>query len=302
VKIARVAITGASGFLGSSLAARLQAEGATVLRLTRGRSSAPNSIAWDPSAGQLDAAKLQGVDAIINLAGERIDQRWTATRKREIRDSRVDGTRLIANAISKLRPRPMVLANGSAMGYYGDRGDEQLDETSWQGSGFLAEVVSEWERATDPARDAGIRVVNLRTGLVLDKSGGALARMLLPFRLGAGGRLGSGAQWMSWIALDDWVGAVIHLLQSDTAVGPTNLVAPNPVRNATFTRTLARLLHRPSFLPVPTLALALIFGEMARETLLGSQRVKPKRLVEGGYGFAYPELEGALKRALRTAD
>lgn len=299
MRISRVAITGASGFLGSSLAARLQAEGATVLRLTRGRSSAPNTIAWDPSSGHLDAAKLEGVDAIVNLAGEPIDQRWTDARKRRIRDSRVDVTKLIANAIGKLRPRPLVLANGSAIGYYGNRGDELLDEASWQGSGFLAEVTAEWERATDPARDAGIRVVNLRTGLVLDKNGGALARMLLPFRLGVGGRLGPGAQWMSWIALDDWVGAVINLLQSDTASGPTNLVAPNPVRNAEFTKTLARLLNRPSFVAVPTLALDLIFGEMARETLLASQRVKPKRLLEGGYEFLYPELPAALRRALR---
>jgi uncharacterized protein len=299
VRIARVAITGASGFLGSSLAARMQAEGATVLRLTRGRSSASNTIAWDPSSGHLDTAKLEGVDAVVNLAGEPIDQRWTAARKRQIRDSRIEGTRLIANAIGKLRPRPVVLANGSAMGYYGDRGDELLDEASWPGSGFLAEVTAEWERASDSARDAGIRVVNLRTGLVLDKSGGALARMLLPFRLGIGGRLGSGAQWMSWIALDDWVGAVIYLLQSDTATGPTNLVAPNPVRNAEFTTTLARVLKRPSFAALPTFALDLIFGEMARETLLASQRVKPKRLMEAGYGFEYPELEGALRRALK---
>ena len=288
----KVVIAGGTGFLGSALAASLRLDGHHVLVMTR-HPKAHDEVPWT------DPTVLDGADAVVNLAGEPIDQRWTAARRRQIRDSRVEGTTLIANAIAKLRPRPLVLANGSAMGYYGDRGDELLDEASWQGSGFLAEVTAEWERASDPARDAGIRVINLRTGLVLDKSGGALARMLLPFRLGVGGRLGSGAQWMSWIALDDWVGAVLNLLQTDTAVGPTNLVAPNPVRNAEFTSTLARVLKRPSFAAVPAFALGLIFGEMARETLLASQRVKPKRLTEGGYVFEYPQLEGALRRALK---
>ena len=296
--IARVAITGASGLLGSALAARLRQQGITVQRIKRGPAAAAPDIAWSSSTGVLDLAALEGVDAIVNLAGEPIAQRWDAKRKEAIRQSRLTTTSLLAGAIVKLRRPPRVLLNGSAVGFYGDRGDEELDEDSGPGSDFLAEVAVAWERAADSARQAGTRVAVLRTGIALSPAGGALRKMLTPFRLGLGGRVGSGTQWMSWISLEDWVRAAEFLLTADDVRGPVNLVAPSPVPNAEFTTTLARVLGRPTLGVVPELAVDLLFGEMGRATLLASQRVHPRRLLAAGFEFAHPTLEQALRAEL----
>jgi uncharacterized protein (TIGR01777 family) len=238
--------------------------------------------------------------AVVHLAGEPIGQRWTSSVKRRIRESRVRGTQLIATSIASLDHPPRVLVSGSAMGVYGDRGDELLDETSVTGEGrdFLADVAAEWEAAADGAAAAGVRVVKVRTGLVLSSRGGALARLLLPFRLGVGGRVGSGRQWVSWIALADTVGAILHALDVKTLGGPVNLSAPNPVTNAELAATLAKVLRRPAILPVPATALRLLFGEMGGATLLASQRMAPRRLIESGYRFRYPMLEAALRHEL----
>jgi uncharacterized protein (TIGR01777 family) len=294
-----VAITGATGFIGSALVGALADAGYTVRRLVRseGRRRA-GDILWDPAGGRLDPRTLDGVDAVVHLAGEPIAQRWSAAAKRRIRDSRVRGTTLLATTIASLERPPRVLVSGSAMGIYGDRGDEQLDEASPPGRDFLAEVATEWEAATEPAARAGVRVVKTRTGLVLNPRGGALARLLLPFRLGVGGRIGSGRQWVSWIGLHDTVGAIMHALSNDTLSGPVNLGAPNPVTNAELAATLGRVLRRPAILPVPATALRLVFGEMGEATLLASQRMRPRRLLESGFVFDYPTLEAALRYEL----
>ena len=294
----RVAITGASGLLGSALASRLQQQGITVQRIKRGATAAAPDIAWSPSTGIRDLSALDGVDAIVNLAGAPIAQRWTAKRKEAIRQSRLTTTSLLVAAIGKLRRPPRVLLSGSAVGFYGDRGDEELDEDSRPGSDFLADVAAAWERAADSARQAGTRVVLLRTGIVLSPAGGALEKMLMPFKFGLGGRIGSGTQWMSWIALDDWVRAAEFVLGADAVSGPVNLVAPSPVPNAEFTTTLARVLSRPTLGIVPELAVDLLFGEMGRATLLASQRVHPRRLTGAGFEFAHPTLEQALRDEL----
>lgn len=293
----RVAITGATGFIGSALVRELEGAGHTVHRLVRGtRGERATDIQWDPSAGRLDSAPLEGVDGVVHLAGEPIGQRWTDDVKRRIRDSRVRGTTLIAETVARLGRRPSVLVSASAMGIYGrDRGDEELDESSALGRDFLAETAIAWEDAAEPAERAGIRVVKTRTGLVLSPSGGALERMLLPFKLGAGGRIGSGRQWVSWIALDDVVGAIAFALQAERLTGPVNLCAPAPVRNAELTATLARTLHRPSVIPLPALAVRVMFGEMGEATLLASQRMRPKKLLAAGYRFRHPTLEDALQ-------
>jgi len=278
----RVAVTGASGFVGSALVAVLRRDGDEVLTIRRG-----------------EVAALEGVHAVVNLAGATIGRRWTTARKREIRDSRVRGTRLIAETLARLAPAPRVLVSASAVGYYGDRGDEWLDENSAPGAGFLAEVAVAWERATEPARDAGVRVVHLRSGLVLGAGGGALARLRTPFTLGVGGRLGSGRQWMSWVSLDDLLALIRFAIANDTVSGAVNAVAPSPVTNAEFTATLARVLHRPAFAHVPAIALRLLFGEMAAATLLASQRVRPERLERAGFSFAHRSVEPALRHALR---
>jgi uncharacterized protein len=270
-----------------------------VRRLVRSGGSSEGSVAWDPDAGTIDAAGLDGVDAVVHLAGEGIASgRWTDERKRRIRESRVKGTRLVAETLAAMPRKPRVLVCASAVGFYGARGDEGLDESSAPGTGFLSDVCREWEAAADPARAAGIRVAHLRFGVVLSPKGGALAKMLPPFRMGVGGRLGSGAQWMSWISLDDAIGAVLHALSNDAIAGPVNAVAPNPVTNASFTKTLGGVLGRPTIFPMPASAARLAFGEMADHLLLTGQKVLPRRLLETGYRFRHPGLEEALRHLL----
>jgi hypothetical protein len=244
---------------------------------------------------------LDGAEVVINLAGAPIAQRWTERHKRVIVDSRIKATALLARSIAELRAPPGVFVSGSAIGIYGDRGDEELDESSSPGSDFLARTAMAWEEATEPARLAGIRVVLIRTGVVLNPLGGALGKLLLPYKLGLGGRVGSGLQWMSWIGLEDWVNAVVFMLTANLS-GPVNLVAPNPVPNAEFATTLGRVLARPALIPVPNTAINMLFGEMGRSTLLASQRVHPRRLIESGYEFSYPTLEQALRRELGSAE
>jgi uncharacterized protein (TIGR01777 family) len=293
-----IAITGATGLLGTNLAALLTTGGHRVVRVVRHPTS-DHDLRWDPATGRIDAEGLEGVDAVVHLAGESIaGGRWTRAAKQRVRDSRVRGTRLLAETLARLGRRPAVLVSASAIGYYGDRGDALLDEQSGSGGGFLGEVCTAWEAATAPAWDAGIRVVNLRIGIVLTPAAGALAKMLPPFRLGLGGRLGSGKQWMSWISLDDTIGAIHHAIVSPALQGPVNAVAPEPVTNAEFTRTLARVLHRPALMPVPAAGLRLALGEMADTLLLASCRVVPAKLQASGYHFRHPTLESALRHLL----
>jgi uncharacterized protein len=296
-----VAVSGAGGLIGSALVRHLNAGGHRVSPLVR-RAARPGEIRWDPASGTLDPHDLEGIDGVVHLAGESVGTRWTSARKRRIRDSRVLGTRLLSETLAGLRTRPAVLASASAIGIYGDRGDELLTEHSTLGDprhDFLASVGQEWEGAADPARAAGIRVVHPRFGVVLSRDGGALKKMLLPFRLGLGGRLGSGRQWMSWISLDDAAAAIVHLLLSPTVTGPVNVTAPTPLRNREFTRILGRVLSRPAVLPVPSVALRLALGEMANGTLLASTRVMPERLTTSGFGFSHPDLETGLRHVLR---
>ena len=294
-----VAITGSSGMIGSALTRAFEARGHTVMRLVRRAASVPTEIAWQPMARDIDsrvAARLEGVDVVVNLAGENLAQRWTSSAKRRIVESRVPGTLLLSRTLAALDRKPRLLISGSAMGIYGDRGDEVLDESSALGEGFLADVCKKWEAATSPASEAGIRVATSRTTLVLDRHGGALPQFLLQFRLWAGGRLGSGRQWMSWITLRDVVGVFGFLIDQESISGPVNVVAPEPVRNAEFVRVLGRVLRRPALVPVPTFALGLVFGQMGRDTVLASQRVVSRSL--GGYDFADPVLERALREVL----
>jgi uncharacterized protein (TIGR01777 family) len=296
----RIAISGSGGLVGSAFAAALAGEGHRVVRLVR-RASAqgPDEVAWDPAAGRIDAAGLEGVDAVVHLAGENIaSRRWSAARKERIRTSRVEGTRLVAGAVAGLARPPRVLVNASAIGYYGDRGDELLEEGSAPGSGFLAETCVAWEAATAPARQAGLRVVSLRIGIVLSAAGGALGRMLVPFRLGLGGRIGDGRQFMSWVALDDLVGIIRRCVLDDTLAGAINAVAPGPVRNAEFTAALGRALRRPTPLPVPAWAVRLLFGEMGTALLLAGARVVPARLERAGFAFRHAGLGSGLASIL----
>ena len=290
-----VAISGSSGLVGSALARAFKARGSDVRRIVRNAPTSDADISWDTRHDTIDAAKLAGVDAVIHLAGENLAQRWTTAARKRIRDSRVDGTLALARALASLDAKPRVLLSGSAIGIYGNRGDEILDETSSLGNDFLAEVCKAWEAATTPASDAGIRVVLLRTGVVLSREGGALAKMLLPFRLGVGGRLGSGSQWMSWISIDDYPRVVSFLLSDEKISGAVNLVAPNPVTNKEFSATLARVLGRPSVFGVPKFALELAFGDMADDTVLASQRVLPRRVLEAGFDFQHSTIESALR-------
>jgi uncharacterized protein (TIGR01777 family) len=294
-----VAVSGSSGLIGSALVRSLTGGGHGASRLVRGLASGPDAIGWDPAAGVRDTARLEGLEAVVHLAGENIGAgRWTERRKAEIRRSRVEGTQRLCEGLARLATRPGVLVSASAVGFYGDRGDEALLEESPAGNDFLAGVCRDWEAATEPAARAGIRVVRLRFGVVLSPAGGALKKMLLPFRLGAGGRIGSGRQHMSWIALDDAVGAIHHALVTGSLAGPVNAVAPSPVTNAEFTRALARALRRPAIAPLPAFAARLAFGEMADALLLASQRVLPGRLQASGYTFRFPDLEGALRHLL----
>ena len=293
-----ILISGASGLIGSAMVKSLSEAGHAVRRLVR-REAGPAEVRWDPAAGRLDAADLEGLDAVVHLAGENIAAgRWSRRRRARIRDSRTVGTRLLSRTLAGLADPPGVFISASAVGFYGDRGDQQLDERSPPGSGFLAEVCRQWEAATDPAAGAGIRAVQLRTGMVLASHGGALAKMLPIFRLGLGGRLGGGRQYVSWITLDDVAGAVGHVLLDETLRGPVNLVAPQPVTNRRFTAALGRVLKRPTWLPAPALALRIVLGQMAEELLLAGARVMPKRLLDAGYQFRHPELEAALRHVL----
>lgn len=295
----RILLSGASGMLGTALSAALGAR-YERLRLVRRAPVRVGEIEWHPEAvrpvAQMDW--LEGLSAAIHLSGANVaGRRWTAAYKRELVESRVGSTRALALALAALREKPQVLLVASGTGFYGNRGDEILDESSSVGSGFLAELCRDWEEAAKPAADAGIRVVHLRFGLVMGK-GGALKKMLPAFRLGLGGPLGDGTQWMSWIALEDLVNAVWLALMDTSLAGPVNVVAPNPVTNAEFARALGRVLHRPAVLPAPAFALRLAFGEMADEALLAGQRVVPKKLLDAGFRFEFPEIEGALRAAI----
>ncbi len=292
-----ILVSGSHGLIGTALVPALLARGHRIAHLVRTPGpSAPDQVAWDPAAGQIDARAIEGIDAAIHLAGESLAAgRWTAARKARIRDSRVQGTRLLASALARLTRKPETLICASATGYYGDRGDEILVEESAPGAGFLAGVCREWEAAAEPARAAGIRVAHLRSGVVLSPTGGALARLVPVFRLGLGGRLGNGRQFMPWIALDDEIEAIVHVLTRGDLRGPVNLVSPIPVTNREFTAALGRVLRRPTLFPVPEGILRLALGEVAGE-LFASQRVHPARLLGTGYAFRHPELEGALRR------
>ena len=295
----KIVIAGASGFIGRPLTAALQRGGHQVIRLVRTTERADHTIFWNPSERNLASAALEGVDAVINLAGENIaGGRWSAERRERIMRSRVDATGTLVAAFARLQRKPAVFLSASAAGYYGDRGDEALTEGSGIGQGFLSEVCLAWETHAEQAAKLGIRTALLRFGVVLAADGGALAKMLPLFRLGLGGPLGSGEQWMSWISRDDVLGAIEHALTHDRCAGPLNLVAPNPVTNADFTRILARALRRPAILPAPVWALRLAFGQMADEALLASQRVIPERLTGSGYAFRHPALPDALSAAL----
>lgn len=294
-----VAITGSSGLIGSALVTALEEGGHTVRRVVRSGPSGPGRVRWSPTEGRIDRDALAGVDAVVNLAGEGIsEKRWTDEQKRRIRESRTKGTRLLAEALAGLDPRPSVLLSGSGIHYYGCHGDEELTEADAHGEGFLTEVVVDWEAATAPAAGAGIRTVALRTGIVLSAEGGALAKQLPLFKLGLGGRLGDGRQWWPWISIDDEVGAIVHLLTSEVH-GPVNLTAPNPVTNAELTHTLGRVLRRPTALPTPSFGPRLLLGrELADSLLHCSIRAVPRALLDSGYRFAQPELEGALRHLL----
>jgi uncharacterized protein (TIGR01777 family) len=293
-----VAITGSHGLIGSALADALRLDGHRVVRVVRGATSGPGEVAWDPEAGTIDAAALEGVDAVVHLAGAGIgDHRWTDEHKRRVKESRTRGTATLTKALAAMERKPAVLLSGSAIGYYGSRGDEILTEVSAPGNDFLAEVCVAWEAGTAPAADAGIRVVLLRTGLVLDGRGGMMSKMLPLFKLGLGGRMGSGRQWWSWISIEDEVGAIRFLLERDVA-GAVNLTAPEPVTNAEFTRTLGRVLHRPTPLPVPMFGPALLLGREGAATMINaSQRVHPEKLLAEGYQFRHVHLESALRTA-----
>ena len=292
----RVLVSGSHGLIGSALVARLATSGHDVVRLTRGPRTQPQTVSWDPAEGRLDPQQLVGVDAVVHLAGEGIgDHRWTSAHLGRVLDSRVQGTTLLAQALSTLERRPAVLLSASAIGYYGDCGDEAVTESHGPGQGFLAEVCQQWEAATASAEAAGIRVAHLRTGVVLSPTGGALGKQLPLFRLGLGGRLGAGDQYLSWIDLDDAAGAIEFALGATDLHGPVNVTAPAPVTNAEFTKALGKALHRPAFLAVPEAALRLVMGrQMANEMVLSGARVLPTRLEAAGYRFLRPTLVESL--------
>lgn len=294
----KIAVTGASGLIGSALVPHLRARGDEVLRLVRRAAVAPDEVSWDPSAGTVDLDGLAGIDAVIHLAGAGVgDHRWTDEYKRVILDSRVNGTETIVRAMTQLDPRPKTLVAGSAIGWYGDTGDRAVDESAPAGTGFLADVVRAWEAAADPAAQAGIRVVHARTGLVVSGDGGAWARMFPLFKLGLGGKLGSGQQYWSWISLRDEVAALTYLLDNEALSGPVNLTGPDPVTNAQVTKAMGEVLGRPTILPAPAFALKAVLGEFSTE-VLGSSRVIPAVLEESGFSWQDPTIQSAIRSAL----
>ena len=290
-------MTGSHGLIGSALIPRLRADAHRVVRLVRGEPEGSDDVRWDPAAGTIDAVGLEGVDAVVHLAGAGIaDKKWTSERKQQILESRTKGTDLLARTLAGLPHPPAVLISSSGVGYYGNRGAEELTEEAPPGDDFPAQICVAWEAATAPAAQAGIRVVTIRTGIVLAAHGGALQRMLLPFKLGLGGRIGSGEQYMSWITLDDHVGAVRHLLAAETVSGPVNLTAPRPVTNAEFARALGRALHRPTVLPTPRFPLNAVYGsELVQHLLVDGQRVVPRALESSGYKFEFSDIDRALR-------
>jgi uncharacterized protein (TIGR01777 family) len=296
----KILVSGASGLIGSAVRQAASGKGHAVTPLTRKRTpDLPGAIEWDPSTGTLNAPALEGFDAVIHLAGESIAAaRWTAAQKQRILDSRVQGTRLLANTLAQLQRRPPVMVSASAVGFYGDCGDRLLREDSPPGNDFLAHVCREWEQATEPASKAGIRVVHLRSGMVLAKEGGALPKMLLPFKLGVGGKIGSGKQYMSWIDLEDEVSVILHCISHDSIRGPVNSVGPSPVTNLEFTKTLGRVLSRPTLFPLPAPVARLLLGEMADGLLLSSQRAEPAKVTADGFNFRHHNLEESLRRIL----
>jgi len=293
----RILISGASGLIGTALVPTLEARGFSIMRLVRRSTSRDTDVEWDPSR-PLRPELVAGFDAVIHLAGEPVMGLWTDAKRARILNSRVLSTKHLSEALATTSQPPRVFISGSATGYYGDRGDEVLREDSSSGEGFLPEVCRQWEAATKSAEDAGIRTAHIRTGIVLSAQGGALRAMLPNFKLGLGGKIGSGRQWMSWIHMQDHIGAVRHILDHELVQGPVNLVTPSPVRNSEFTETLAKVLSRPAVLGVPAFALRVILGEMAKEILLASQRVEPAKLLGSGYRFKYQDLLGALQNIL----
>lgn len=295
----RIIVSGSHGLVGTALIKALEADGHEIYRLVRHAPSSDQEIEWSPDRYSIAISRIEGFDAVFHLAGESIASgRWTDEKKRKIRESRTKGTKLLADALANLSAPPKTLISASATGYYGDRGDEVLTETSPPGEGFLADICVEWEQATEHARAKGVRVVNTRFGIILDKEGGALAKMLTPFRMGIGGRIGDGKQWMSWIALADVIGALQFALKNESMNSPVNFVAPNPVTNAEFTKTLGKVLSRPTIFPIPEFGVRLAFGEMADALLLSSQRVEPKGLADAGFRFEHPQLAAALRTIL----
>jgi uncharacterized protein (TIGR01777 family) len=295
---AKILVSGSTGLIGTALLSALRTSGYEVSCLVRGGTSGKEQIGWDP-ARPLAPESVSGFDAVVHLAGESIVGRWTDAKKRRIRESRVQGTRNLAAALAAAPQRPQLLISASAIGYYGDRGEETLREDSSSGDGFLPEVCREWEETAEPVAKVGIRCVQIRIGVVLSASGGALHAMLLPFRMGVGGKMGSGRQWMSWVHIDDLVGAVQHVIKCDMLRGPVNAVAPNPARNAEFTKVLASVLSRPAIFPMPAFAARLVFGQMGDELLLASQRVEPAKLLTSGYFFKKSDLKTALEAILK---
>lgn len=295
----KVLVSGSSGLIGSALISFLQANQHEVYRLVRGKADLlPHEIAWDPQRGVINPPLLEGLDAVVHLAGENIMGRWTEAKKEKIRASRVNGTRLLSQALCQLKNPPNVFVCASATGYYGDRGTEFLTEQSSKGEGFLADVCEEWEEATRAASEKGIRTLNLRFGMVLSSKGGALKQLLPIFKWGLGGQVGNGKQYISWIAIDDLVRIIEFVIENEKLAGPVNTISPHPVTNAEFTKTLGHLLHRPTFLSIPAFAIRLIFGELGKETLLCSQYVVPEKLEKAGFQFEYPHLEEALRHII----
>jgi uncharacterized protein (TIGR01777 family) len=302
LRMARVLVSGASGMVGSLLVPSLKMAGAHVARLSRNGTHADVTneelVPWNPSQA-ISPELVSGFDAVIHLAGESIVGRWTDEKKIRVRESRIPPTAHLAQALAQAKDKPEVFVSASAIGYYGNRGDDLLTEESAPGTSFLADLAREWEAATIAAAKAGIRTVQIRTGVVLGSNGGALPKMLPAFKMGVGGKIGSGRQWMSWVDVNDMVGAIHHILRTDLLQGPVNLVAPKAVTNAEFTKTLASVLSRPAIFPMPAFAARLAFGQMADEMLLASQRVEPKRLIASGYPFRFRDLRSSLKEILQ---